>query len=104
MVNSEPKKNGRVYENIDGISPMRERDAKKCDPLVNEMWSFDLDEPDLEVFAKLPKFLQKKITDNLEFAGSPLAKLLANSPAKDEEKGDDAGPAKADDDGDENPY
>lgn len=100
VVHSRPK-NGRIYENIDSIAPMREKDAAKCDPLVNETFCFDLSKPDLDQFEKLPNFLKKKITDNLEFAGSELSNLIGNKPAKDEEASE---PEKSDEEGGENPY
>lgn len=100
---TEPKKNGRVYENIDSVSPMRARDAEKCPELKNSPLYFDLDNPDIEVFNKLPNFLKKKITDNLEFAGSKLAKLIGTEPEKSEGE-EAAGPAKSEDDENENPF
>lgn len=72
----------KVFDNIAGASVMRPRDADKLAPLVNEAVVFDLSEPDMNVFNKLPKWIQEKITSNLEFAGSPLAGLLSKGASK----------------------
>jgi len=71
-------KGDKVYDNIATISPMRPKDAANCPPLVNPPKVFDLDKPDLEVFNKLPKWIQDGIKENLNYAGSPLQKLLGD--------------------------
>lgn len=70
----------KVYDNVGAISPMRPRDVEKCPPLVNEAKAFDLDEPDMEIFNKLPKWIQEKIVGNLNFAGSALEGKLGGKP------------------------
>ncbi len=85
VVNS-PSKDGKVYDNIGGISAMRSKDAEKLPALQNEPVAFDLDNPDLDAWKRLPEFIQKKIRGNLEYANSPLEKLL----------GKDATPPKTD--------
>lgn len=70
----------RVYDNVASISPMRPRDAAKCPPLVNDVKVFSLEEPNLEVFNKLPAWIQDKIKSNLKFKGSKLDKLLGGEP------------------------
>lgn len=47
--------------------------------LVNPSSTFSMDEPDLEVFKKLPEWIQKRLKENLEYVGSPLDKLLSGS-------------------------
>jgi hypothetical protein len=94
------KNKGRTYMNINEVSAMRAKDAKKCPALVNEPRVFNLDEPDIEVFNALPKFIKKKITENLNFEGSDLQTLIAEQPEKPEDKPD----TKAAKDDDENPY
>lgn len=74
-----PKKD-RIYENVGGISAMRAKDAEKLPPLKNEPIVFDLDTPSMDLWKRIPKFLQDKIKANLEYAGSPLQKLLGNDP------------------------
>lgn len=76
-------KGDKIYENVQSLSPMRKKDADKLDPLVNEAKFFDLQAPDLELYNSLPKWLQEKIVSNLEFAGSPLEKLLKGAPTKE---------------------
>lgn len=86
------KNAGKVYNNIQALSPMRPKDAAKAPELKNEGKVFDLDNPDLEVFNKLPDWLQEKIKDNLEYEGSELQKALGGAPVasedSDEEDGD----------------
>lgn len=98
------KHQGKVFDKITAVSAMRDKDAKKAPPLVNEARFFDLDDPDYEVFKGLPKFLKERITNNLEFSGSLLEKLLEkvgydedSEPPKENEE------AKEDDD-DESPF
>lgn len=105
----------RVYTNVESVSPMRAKDAERCDPLVNGTRLFDLDEPDMEVFETFPGWVQDKIKGNLEYEGSLLQYALVGrteapagvSPsdnaaeAEAEAVGVDALPAL---EGDENPY
>lgn len=110
------KKGDKVYENVANVSTMRARDAAKCPELKNEVKVFDLSDPDMAVFGKLPKWLQEKITSNLEFKGSPLEAALSGAPSKEkkDEKPSRSKPAKKeepafdpdeqDEDDDNNPY
>ena len=70
-------RDGNEYNNVGGTSTMRAKEAAKLPELVNEPILFDTDNPDLEVFLKLPDRVQTKIKEGLEFDGSPLDKLLA---------------------------
>lgn len=97
-----PKQKGGVWENIGGVTAMRERDAKKCPPLVNKPLVFDMDTPDLEVFSALPQFLQKLIKEGLEYEGSKLYGMMGGEdtiPAEQLQAIDDN-----DSISDENPY
>ena len=94
-----PRKEGGVWENVAGVAPMREKDAKACPPLVNPPRALDLDNPDLDVFNSLPKFIQDKIKAGLDFEGSNLDGLLGYAEAGP----DDDIPFDGGDD-DENPY
>ncbi len=67
--------NAKGYPKIDGVSgapagiPVPEL---KNDPII-----FDFDEPDMEVFTRLPEFVQNKLKTSLNFEGSALhAKLV----------------------------
>lgn len=85
------KSGDKVYDNVATISAMRERDANKCPELKNPAKMFDLDQPDLEIFQKFPKWIQEKIQGNLNYKGSKLEKLLggkAPAPAPAPEKED----------------
>ena len=80
------RKGDKVYTNVANISAMRPRDAAKCPELQNEARFFDLDDPDMEVFKALPKWIQEKISSNLEFKGSTLEKLLEGAEDSSEDK------------------
>lgn len=66
------KNAGKIYNNISAVSAMREKDAKKADPLVNKPVIFDPSDPDMEVFNTLPEWMQDKIKSALDFKGSAL--------------------------------
>jgi len=68
--------NTKVYNNISVVSTMRPKEAAKAPELVNPSKTFELEEPDVEVLGSLPPWLQDKIKDNLEFAGSNLEAAL----------------------------
>jgi hypothetical protein len=82
------KNAGKMYENIMGVMPMREKDRSKLPELVNEPRLFDLDEPTIEGFTALPEFVQKKIMGGLGFEdtdfGKQVMKEKAENPPKDE--------------------
>lgn len=75
----------KIYDNIATLSAMRPRDAANCPPLVNPAKMFDLDNPDLEVFNKFPKWIQDKIKANLNYKGSLLEQKLGNAPPQQDE-------------------
>ncbi|QHJ80979.1 MAG: hypothetical protein [Caudoviricetes sp.] len=50
--------------------------------LKNPIKTFDLSEPDLDIFNSLPTWLQDKIKANLEYPGSPLQALLEGGVVK----------------------
>lgn len=79
-------KKDRTYENVGGIAAMRAKDAEKLPPLVNDPLIWDLDNPDMDTWKRIPKFLQDKIKGNLEYEGSALQKLLGNEPAPPKEE------------------
>lgn len=87
IVQNKSEKNGKIYNNIAGISAMRPKEAAKLPKLVNEPKIFDEIDPDIEVFLSLPKWLQDDIRGNLNFEGSILEeKLQEYKPEKNEEK------------------
>lgn len=103
------KSGDKVYDNIANVAAMRPKDAAACPELKNPPKVFDLTEPDMEVYSKLPKWIQEKIVGNLEYKGSLLEAALAKAPqeapkeekAKPAKKNREAPPA---DDADDNPY
>lgn len=80
------KKGDKTYENISNVSTMRARDAANAPELKNPTAIFLLDKPDMGLFGKLPKWIQEKITGNLNFAGSILESLLKGGAPKKEIK------------------
>lgn len=72
---------GKIYNNIQALSAMRSKDAAKAPELKNDGKVFDLDDPDLDTFNSLPDWLQDKIKENLEYAGSSLQKALDGAPS-----------------------
>ena len=99
-------KNGRIYNNISGISPMQSSKAKGLPELINEPKVFLMDSPDPEVFESLPEWIQEKMKSNINFEGSPLQATLSGKPItpKDEEKEDDVPDFDDEDDADASPY
>lgn len=83
------KKGDKVYQNIVSTAPMRAKDKARIPELKNEPKVFALSDPDMDVFRSLPEWLQDKIKSNLEFAGSPLEKLLRGGGEKEEEQEDE---------------
>jgi hypothetical protein len=81
MVTKVPdKKNEGFFKNYVGdVSAAANFPGYEQPELVNPITVFDLDEPNLEAFQKLPEWLQTKIKANLEYQGSPLAVLLGES-------------------------
>jgi len=81
MVTKSPdKKNEGFFKNYVGdVAAAMDVPGYTQPELVNPITIFSLSEPDLEVFKKLPQWLQEKIKGNLEYEGSPLAVLLGES-------------------------
>lgn len=85
---------GKTYCNIGNVSPYV---VSKRNPELPELQGdakvFTLDAPDMDVYDKIPEWLQDKILANLEFKGSPLAKALkgesSNTPEPDVEEEDE---------------
>lgn len=77
------KNKGRIYNNIAAVSAMREKEAAKAPPLVNDVKFFDQANPDIEVFMELPTWIKDKIKKGLEYEGSKLAELVENYKPKE---------------------
>lgn len=94
----------KIYDNVANLAAMRAKDAAACNPLVNGAVVFDLSDPALDVFNRLPQWLQDKIKGNLEYAGSPLSKKLGGAaPAPQKAKAPPQEPQDEPDEGN-NPY
>ena len=96
------KSGDRVYDNVGDVTPAPQMPGYAQPELVNPPVVFDLGDPDLAVFNKLPQFLQDRIKGNLNYNGSALQKLLGGAPAS----APAAAPQEptAPDGGDDNPY
>lgn len=75
------KNAGTVANKITTFSPMKSKEKREAKALVNPTILFDLGEPDLEVFNKLPGgdspyAIKNRITSGLDFQGSALHLLL----------------------------
>lgn len=80
------RKGEKVYVNIDNVAAMRKRDAEKCPELKNPPKIFDTEEPNMEIFNKLPEWLREKIKGNLNYAGSALEKAIAQGGSDEKAK------------------
>ena len=100
IVNNE--KDGKVYSNVASLSPMRPKEAAACPELKNPTTVFSLDNPDMDVYGKLPKWIQEKICKNLNFKGSPLDKALNGD--KSASKREDPKEEPKEDEEDNSPY
>lgn len=76
----------KVYDNIGALTAMRPKDADKAPALKNPAVVFDLDNPNMEVFNKFPKWIQEKLCGNLNYKGSALEAAVGKNPPKGEEK------------------
>lgn len=99
------KNAGRTFPKVAGIAPLRQKDAAAVPALVNAPSVFDLDNPDIEVFERTPKWVKDLILSNLNFKGSKLETILGTGgqPAKQETKADPQ-PEPVANEEEENPY
>lgn len=80
------KKQDKLYVNVDSVSAMRPKDAKKAPALVNDPKLFTMDDPDLEVYESLPDWIKDKIKNGLEFEGSKLEDMLGGGSTSDDDE------------------
>ncbi len=91
VVDQRKKRDGAYIESLGYYNPLRQPyevkvDVDKAAELKNPSSVFLLDDPDMELFNKLPKWIQEKIQSNLNYAGSPLeAALKGKAPEKKQE-------------------
>jgi hypothetical protein len=92
ITNPDKRDESIVYNRIAGVSAMRSKDASKAPDLVNDPVVFDVDDPDLKQFDKLPQWIQNLITEEaLDFKGSVLDRMLSN---RDDDEDDEPKPKK----------
>ena len=82
------KNAGQVANKIATFSPMKSKEKKEAKPLINPTVFFDMSEPDLEVFNKLPGgespyAIKNRITNGVDFYKTPLAALLGTTKPAD---------------------
>lgn len=94
----------KIYTNVANIGAMRPKDADKCPELKNDTKVFDVDAPDMDVFAELPQWIQDKIKANLNYAGSVLEKEVGKGVPAKQAKKETPPPAKKEEPSDDNPY
>ena len=76
----------KTYVNVSAATSIRKKELKDVPELVSPTTVFDLDDPDLEIFYKLPNWLQNKITSNLNFEGSVLEEAIENYDENEEKE------------------
>lgn len=79
------KNQGKPANKVSTFSPMKSKEKKEARPLINPTVFFDLGEPDLAVFSKLPGgdsewAIKNRILANLEYNGSALQLALGGTP------------------------
>lgn len=81
------KNAGQLANKISGFTSMKTKEKREARALVNPTIFFDLGNPDIEVFGKLPggdhEFaIKNRILNNLEFNGSKLQLALGQTPTQ----------------------
>lgn len=62
-------------DKVTGVAPMMK--GMEVPGLANPAQVFDIDDPDMEVWSRLPNFIKEKIQSSVNFADSRLAEKLA---------------------------
>lgn len=84
------KHEGKTFNNIMSVAPMRAKEAENAEPLKNDSKFFVVEAPDVDVFMALPEWLQKVIKENENYKGSVLNKKLANYKKEDDDKSEES--------------
>ena len=80
-------KGDKTFVNVSAATAIRAKELVNVPELKHPVKVFDIDDPDMEMFYKLPKWLQNKIIGNLSFEGSVLEEAIENyDPDKEEEQ------------------
>ena len=86
IVQNPQKATGRIFNNVAGLSPMRQKDASNAKALVNTPYVFDLDEPNMVVWGAIHDWVRNIIKGNLDYQGSVLQSMIEEGAAlKDED-------------------
>lgn len=80
------RNDGGTGEKVLNVTAARPRDAARMPELKNEGKFFDLDNPDIEFFNSLPKWVREKIQGNLNYQGSALQKLASGAAPEPKEE------------------
>lgn len=67
---------GKFYENVDNVSPMREKEAAKAPELVNDPIVVDFYEPVEQFVSQLPAWIRKKMSQAVDYEGSKIEKII----------------------------
>jgi hypothetical protein len=67
---------GNEYNQVSGVARMRDKEAVKAPESINEPFIFDLDTATKEDWEKVPQWIQKKITEGLEWSSHPLSGVV----------------------------
>lgn len=67
---------GKFYENVDNVSPMREKEAAKAPELVNDPVVVDFYDPTEQSVSQLPAWIRKKMSQAVDYEGSKIEKLI----------------------------
>lgn len=86
------KHEGKVFNNIIGVAPMRPKEAEKAEELKNPTKFFVTDAPDMDVFMSLPQWLQDRIKEMEDYKGSILNRAVANYKKDDADDGSNDNP------------
>jgi len=84
IVNNKNKKTGKIYNNIASVTPPMK--GFTIPELKNEPRLFDRSDPDMDVWEKLPDWIQEKIKGGLDYYNTKLATLLSDVPKEEKPK------------------
>lgn len=86
------KNSGRTFNNITGTTPMSAKAISRMTEMVNpqKQLAFDASSTDVQAFESLVFFVQDDIKAALDFAGTPLSKVIDGDVPKPTESGFEA--------------
>ena len=66
------KHQGKIFNNVDGIAPMRPKEAAKAPELVNEPFLWDFYEPDSDLWGRVPNIIRTICRSAVDFKGTAM--------------------------------